>query len=656
MAPLLVPILVATLAAAAGAHPRDILHRPLPGLELPPHSTCDARAADYDVLHYDLALTVDMDADTLEGTTTVTIESTVGGLTEVRLHLAQLTVRGVELGATPLAHSHAGDEITITLDRPYSSGEIFTLAVTYSGQPGHESWGGFWFYPDMAFNMGVAIYSLPPSMGRYWFACYDEPDDKATVTAHYTVRDDLMAVGNGVLTGSVPHPAEQTVTWTWEETHPTSTYLVCVAVADWCVIPDPVDPELIHHYVLPADSVNALGSFQNVHQMMDAFSSRYAPYQFDKFSYAGVRKGDMEHQTCVAHLRNYINGTTNYDWLLAHELSHHWWGDWVTIADWRDVWLSEGFATYSEAVYQEHVGGVAAYHAYMNTQILDYYLASGELYPIYDPVFLWGSTSYEKGAAVLHMLRHVVGTDTFFQILETWGATYGFQNVLTPDFVAVASTVAGEDLAWFFDQWIYEPGYPRLDWSWWVRGGATVDTLHVAIDQVQTVGPIFVMPVDLRVSLAGGDEIVTAVVDEAAEHLVFTFDETPTDVSFDPDRWLLCRAEEQTTSIAMPGETGSPAAGLPAALALGPAAPNPFTARTGARLATGDARTPVAVGIYDGSGRLVRLLLQERVAGERRVEWDGRDAGGHGVASGVYFMRATQDGRLAAARRIVLVR
>jgi aminopeptidase N len=628
---------------------RDALHRMEAGRQSLPPISRSTRAIGCDVLHYDLQLFVDMDADTIGGVTTVQIESTTDGLTEVLLHLHGLTVWEAMIGTTPLAVSHIGDDLTITLDRAYSTGEIFSIAIDYSGHPSHGSWGGFWFYNDMAFNLGVGIYVNPPSLGSWWFPCYDEPDDKASFTFHYTVAEGLMAVGNGLLTATVPNPVEQTVTYTWEEPHPTSTYLAAIAVADWREIPDPVYPEFIYHYVLPSDSLDAIGSFQNVSTMMDAFTTRYAPYQYDKFSYVGVRQGDMEHQTLVAHYLPYINGHTTYDWLLAHELSHHWWGDWVTIADWRDVWLSEGFATYSEAIYFEHTGGMSAYHTYVNASIINYYLSSGETYPIYDPVFLWGSTSYEKGACVLHMLRHVVGTDTFFDILEAWGAAYGFSNAVTTDFIAMTNTVSGQDLTWFFDQWIYQPGYPEYEWSWYTHSGpGGSDTLYVHVDQVQTIGPVFRMPVDFGVTLATGSTTVTATVDQASQLLTFAFDEAVVDVEFDPDRWILCRKDEVMTGVA-----GVPPAGLH--FRLGRAAPNPFAGSTTLDLRADDRSVPVKVGVYDGTGRLVRLLFDEPVASERSIEWDGRDAAGHAVASGVYFMRAEQ-GSLSETRRIVLLR
>lgn len=625
---------------------REALHRveaarPQLGLlTLPPTPT------DFDVQHYEIRLQVNTSNSTLTGQTDIVVESEADDLAAVLLHLKTLTVSAVRIGATALAYTHTGDNLTVQLDRVYTAGELLTLTVDYAGTPSHEAWGGFWFHPEMAFNMGVGLYSDPPSMARNWFPCFDEPQDKATVTAHYTVRDDWKAVGTGLLTAVTPNPADHTITYSWNEPHPTSTYLVSISAADWAAIPDPVYPALICNYVLPGDSVHAITSFQNVHHMMDAYTTRYGAYPFDKFGFVGVRIGDMEHQTMVAHMRTLINGNNYWDPILAHELSHHWWGDWVTVADWRDVWLSEGFATFSEAIYQEHRLGMTGYHNSMNG-IMDYYLNSGETFPIYDPVSMWGATSYEKGGSVLHMLRRILGDAVFFDLLAQWGAAHGFGNALTSDFTAMAEAVSGQDLNWFFDPWIYQAGYPRYEWSWRSVEGGAVDTLRVHVNQVQSIGPDFRMPIDFRVTLgSSGNTTVTGVVEQASEDLVFTFPQLPTAVAFDPERWVLCRKAEVTAGVPI---------GVPAGtLTLRPSGPNPFQATTTVLLSTSDPATPVEVSIHDGTGRSVRDLGREFVQGTKAVVWNGRDDAGNPAASGVYFLRARQGPREKTHRVLLL--
>jgi aminopeptidase N len=630
---------------------RDVLHRlewagAPPASEVRPPSPNEVSTHGFDVLHYEIQLTPNLAAQTLAGTTSITLESTTSGLTSVGLHLHTLTVSGVLLDSVPLSFTHVGEALSITLDRPYAVGETLTVRVTYSGTPDHESFGGFFFFSDMAFSMGVGLSTQPPSMGRYWFPCFDEPHDKATVTFRVTVPTGRKVVANGLLTSVTSGPGG--VTYQWDETHVTSTYLMAVAIADWRIVLDPVDPSRIYHYVLPGDSVNAVTSFQNVSLMMEAFESHYSPYHYDKFSYVGVRRGDMEHSTCVAHLRTLINGTNFYDPILAHELAHHWWGDWVTVADWRDVWLSEGFATYSEAIYAEHLGGAAGYHDYVDGDILDFYLQSGETFPIYDPAFLWGATVYEKGAAVLHMLRHVVGDATFFETLQAWGSSFGFANAVTTDFIATAEGVAAQELDWFFDEWVYGAGYPAFEWGWTTEPSGSDHVVQVVVDQVQTTGSTFTMPVDVRITTVAGATTVTGMVDELNETLTFLVPDAPIDVELDPDRWVLCEKTEVSVGVGSNGGGTRP-------LALSVSLSNPFSPATAMRVSGLDGSRPAVVRIFDPAGRTVRLLVDGHVNGGTAVLlWDGRDEGGLRLPPGLYFLRASQDAS-EVTKRIVLL-
>jgi len=647
----------ASPASDASSLRRDVLHRVerrgAPAMARDPRAAMVAAprlgASGFDVLHYDIQLTPNLALQTLSGTTTITLESTMDGLTTVGLHLHALSVSSVMIGTTPLSFTHVGEALTITLDRPYAPGEQLTARIVYAGTPEHESFGGFFFFSDMAFSMGVGLSTLPPSMGRYWFPCFDEPHDKATVKTRVTVPTGRKVVSNGLLTGVASGPG--VVTYTWEETHPTPTYLIAVAIGDWRTVADPVDPARIYHYVLPGDSVKAVTSFQNVSEMMEAFETRYSPFHYDKLSYVGVRRGDMEHSTCVAHLRTLIDGTNFYDPILAHELAHHWWGDWVTVADWRDVWLSEGFATYSEAIYAEHLGGTGAYHAYVNDDLMDYYLGSGETFSIYDPEFFWGATVYEKGGSVLHMLRHVVGDTTFFDILRAWGESFGYSNAVTTDFVAVAEAEAGFELDWFFDEWVFGEGYPVYEWSWTAVPSGEETLVEVDVEQVQSVGAVFSMPIDVRITMAGGDTTVTGVVDEASDTMSFLVSEPPIDVAFDPDRWVLCEKTEVTVGVESP-ESG----GASAPLALGIATPNPLSPSTVMRLAGVVPTLPVDVRVFDAAGRSVRTLRRGSAgATVELIVWDGKSDDGRALPDGLYFLRVRQ-GTNAITKRLVLLR
>ncbi len=241
----------------------------------------------------------------------------------------------------------------------------------------------------------------------------------------------------------------------------------------------------------------------------------------------------------------FITGTTNWETLYAHEAAHMWWGDCVSIATWADFWLSEGFASYGDALWQEGGYGVEALRNRMRAFRNMYFAEdTGNRFPIYDPEVLLSSTVYEKGAWIVHMLRRVFDdAPAFFAMLQDYRAAYEHGNVTTAQFQAAAETGLGASLDWFFDQWVYMAGYPEYEYSWSWNAGTII--LH--IDQVQPVGgvtPLFTAEVDLRVATAAGDHFVTVLVDDESETFELEVPGRPITVEFDPDLWLLCKATE----------------------------------------------------------------------------------------------------------------
>jgi aminopeptidase N len=609
----------------------------------------------FDVLHYDITIDMDFTNSALFGDTRVISVSQEAGLSLIDLDLTVLTVDAVmnAVGDT-LDYVYADPVLTINLDQSYAVGDSFEVRVVYHGTPGNEGpggFGGFYFdgIPITAFQMGVGLVADPPSMGKYWFPCWDWPCDKAT--AEYTITVPGLrktAVCNGTLVETVVDSVGNTMTFVWSAMHEMAPHVMTVAARKYTTMVDPTY-DWIYYWVWPGDEADAAIHFQNVGLMMDAFLDRYGPYPFDKFGYVCATKGDMEHQTCVTH-NSYLVGPNNiYDWLLAHEMAHQWWGDCVSVNDWRDVWLSEGFATYSEAVFMEHAYGTAAYHTYMENNLMGPVLGSWENFPIYDPVNLWGTTTYEKGGTVLHMLRHVIGDSVFFDALAAYKQAYNYQSATSAQFQEVVETVSGQDLDWFFDEWIYDRHWPEYEYSWQGQPSRDDYSLTLVIDQVQETGPVFTMPVEVGVTTTSGDTLVKLWVDESHEvfHLVLSAE--PTAVELDPDNWILDQHEE----VAYTGVTEQAASLFD--LRLEQNIPNPFNPST--TIGYSVPRTQhVRLEIYNVIGQRVACLLDETLEpGRGKVVWTGTDEGGRAVASGTYFCRMTaEDG--SHVRRVVLLK
>jgi len=250
----------------------------------------------------------------------------------------------------------------------------------------------------------------------------------------------------------------------------------------------------------------------------------------------------MEHQTCTSF------GFWG-EWVYAHELAHQWWGDLVTLAEWADIWLNEGFATYSDALWQENLYGSEGLKTRM-AEFKDIYFNNhtGPEHPIYNPPegHLFCVIEYEKAAWVLHMLRFVVGDDEFWKILKKYAQDYAYSNATTDNFRDVCEQVYGADLEWFFNQWIYEAGYPTYQFGW---GSLGQNGARVVIKQMQENLPLFKMPVELQFILPSRTVKKVVWVGEKNNTFDFLFQESPVNVLFDPDAWILCELEDYQKKV-----------------------------------------------------------------------------------------------------------
>ncbi|MCK5133596.1 MAG: T9SS type A sorting domain-containing protein [Candidatus Sabulitectum sp.] len=332
-----------------------------------------------------------------------------------------------------------------------------------------------------------------------------------------------------------------------------------------------------------------------------------------------------------------MNGNTNYDWLLAHEMSHMWWGNCVTERFWTDVWLSESFATYSEAIWMESYGQ-AEYLNYVVNNIMKPYLYSGELFPIVEPetpAQLWSATTYEKGASVLHMLRMIMGDTAFFTGYETYFASHSYTTALTTDFIEHMEAQYG-DLSWFFDQWVYGEGYPIYDISTdWVQLGSDWQ-LTINIGQTQTVSNFFTMPVEFHVEGTGADSVITFLNDTQNQEEIFIIPFEPTTVEFDPDSRIL-----STAVMGVEEHTYPPQGGV-GTMYLGP---NPATLSSTINW-QGTWNMELQIRIYDLSGRIVR---------KRVLEPSSRNLDLAGIPAGTYLVDAIAPGNVRQTARLVIL-
>lgn len=427
-------------------------------------------ATGFDIQHYEINLQIN-DVTRWIGGNVQAIVLAEENLSQIQYELHNLTVSQVMVNNLPVTFTHTAGIITIPVNA--NAGDTFITNVFYSGYP---QLSPNLYQIGMIFSTNSVFTISDPDAGRYWWPSYDHPWDKATVDLHIRMRSDWKVAANGLRQGIVDH-GDGTSTTTWIGYHPMTTYLVCITAGPYVEINQSSQNTDIQSFVLQNQYNNALVDFASLPSIVDYYSSIFGAYPFEKYGQAVVSMstyGAMEHQTMTTLGNFIITGNNTYELIIAHELAHQWYGNCVSFLDFPDVWLSESFATYAEHLWVDKRDGWNAATAYVNSSYHQYYINwenSAGAQTIYNPTFYnyFTPPSYEKGAAVLHMLRLKMGDVAFFQLLQNWVITYAHGNAITAEFQAMAEQISGLDLQQFFQQWIYSPGIPSLEYSFYTK-------------------------------------------------------------------------------------------------------------------------------------------------------------------------------------------
>ena len=499
--------------------------------------------ANMDVTYYRLALdTINTTTETIYGNVTITAKSLVDNYLNTDINFSQpMTVDSVIMPGQIYSWNHLNDLIQINWNTPIDSGQTFSITIYYHGHPLSSGFGSFQWGTH---NSSPIVGTLSePEGAREWWPCKDIPNDKAgSIDVLIRTRDDFISTSNGLLQDVISH-GDGTNTHHWHHNYPISTYLVSITSTNYQILTDEYvtlsgDTMPITHYVYPEDYNDAVIDFDITVPAIQALRQYFNEYPFTDESYGMAEfnwGGAMEHQTLTSYGRPLIRGDHYYDWILVHELGHQWWGDAVTLDDWPHIWLNEGFATYSEALWQDHINGIADYHNYMRNRLF----VNDPSGPIYDPSYLFSSnTVYHKGAWVLHMLRGVVG-DSIWSIFPEYYNRFQYRNATTEELQEVCEDIWGDSLGWFFQEWIYGVNRPDYKWSWDVGSWGGNYHIFVDITQQQTNAGLFTMPIQCHITGAATD--TTLILWDSLETQSFTADLpwNPIDAELDPDQWIL---------------------------------------------------------------------------------------------------------------------
>ena len=411
----------------------------------------------YDVSHYDIEITVDPESAELDATTTITATAEET-LVTFNLDLMGLEVSSITVDGSTAAHVREGAELRISPDGGIVAGEEFSVTIAYSGRPqliNLVSAGvqfGWIQTPE-----GIYVVAEPDG-ARTWFPSNDHPTDKATFTFRITVPKPLTAAANGALVETIDLGDSQTFVWDLESRM--ATYLATIVIGEY----DRIESEgpngvLIRDYLPASFDGMVPTAFRVTAEAMELFGEWFGPYPFDRYGHIIVYElgGALENQTL-----SLIGSRALFDSIVVHEVAHQWWGDSVTPASWQDIWLNEGFATFAEFLWTEHVRGERA----MLDEIDGRHsaLQSIDHFAISDPheSQLFGPAVYWRGGMTLHVLRVRVGDDVMKEILKTYFARFADGNVTTGDFIEVAEEISGQDLTDLFDLWLFSEALPDL--------------------------------------------------------------------------------------------------------------------------------------------------------------------------------------------------
>ncbi|MCB0805650.1 MAG: M1 family metallopeptidase [Bacteroidales bacterium] len=472
--------------------------------------------------------------------TDVLLTAKVDNLDEIKLELQDLTVDEVFVdGEEITGFNHSGIILTIPLDESINTGDQVTVSVFYHGEPFHEAWGGFHWSGQYAFNLGVGFESIPHNLGKTWFPCIDDFQDRATYELFVTVENGKDAVCGGLLE-SITDNGDGTKTYHWKMNQTIPTYLASVAVGDyarWTSEYNGIEADIpVEVWVKSPDSNKVDGSFENLNEILALFEDRFGPYRWDRVGYVGTAIGAMEHATNIAYPHFAINGNLSNESLLTHELSHMWFGDNVTCASAEEMWLNEGWAVFCDGLMQEELYGRDQYLEFINDmhknvlQVCHTTGGDGSYFPLNEipQEVTYGLSAYDRGATVVHSLRGYLGDDLFFDGMAAYNEEFKYNYASSYDLRDFLTGHTGVDMGPWFDNWVFHSGTP-----------------HYSVDSFQVIA-------------SGGEYDVSVFLKQKRHGPAFTGDANKIELTFMNDDW-----ESFTSDVMFDGANGSATVQVP---------------------------------------------------------------------------------------------
>ena len=506
-----------------------------------------------------LDLRVDMEKKTVDSKANIQFQcikpTHTLSLDAVGFEVKKVTLTKGDGASGPAKYLHDGKKLVIDLGSRWASDQAGSVNIEYVVKQPKD--GLHFFSPG---KTSPDVPSIVWSQGetttnRFWFPCIDEPDQRQTTQIVATVPLGYEAVSNGKLLSRFENASDKTVTFDWIQDKPHAAYLVTLVVGQFDVVEEQWNGIPVQFYVPKGRKAEALPTYGKTRDMLTFFSKRFGiTYPWDKYAQVSAYNfgGGMENTSATTmgdgilrDERSLLDG--NSESIVSHELAHQWWGDMVTCRDWSHTWLNEGFASYAEALWDEHARGADEYALNMY-QKAGGAIAGGKTRPIMDrrylsPDSMFDGRSYPKGAWVLHMLRNRLGDEAFFKGLKQYGTEHKFKSVETGDFRRTLEQVSNRDLERFFYDWLERAGSPDIEVV--TEYLPEAKKVQIAVKQTQAGEP-FTFPVKIALYCEGAKEPILLEDEMTGKELSLqsVLPGKLLRVEFDPDQAVLSTIKE----------------------------------------------------------------------------------------------------------------
>jgi aminopeptidase N len=513
------------------------------------------RARTFDVQHYTIRAGFERSTKTVFGDTSIRLKPLKANLTIVELDAAGFKYDFVRLedSGVKLQYRQAGEKLIITLDKAYAPKDSISIRIGYSCQP---SQGVYFVDALMEKNKIVRDAQIwtqgEAEEAHHWFPSFDFPDDKATTEQFLTVAADETAIANGELLETLENP-DGTKTFHYKMSVPHSVYLTSFVVGKYSKISDSYKNIPLGFYVYPGRETTArkaFGKTKNMMRIYEDFTGVAFPYnKYDQTIVADFQFGGMENITATTHADTEIFAVEfmpgEAEDLVSHELAHSWFGNLVTCRNWAELWLNEGFATFMEAAYREKAYGRDDYLRKIKDDATRFIIdeaVNKNRHGLFNRLArpdnsIFDTTNYQKGGAVIHTLREEIGDEAFRKAINIYLNRHKFQNVETPDLKKAMEEASGQDLTWFFNQWIYQAGFPKLEIRQVYQPRRK--RLNLVVRQTQNLDEItpaaFILPLEIEIVTAGATKTEKIKIDKRTQNFSIPVAARPSEIRFDKD-------------------------------------------------------------------------------------------------------------------------